>query len=86
MKPYRLLALLAAFVLAVASCEPDEPEKITVSVSPTSLNFNADGGSQQISVTSNGAWTVRIDGGWMTVSSVSGTGNGSFDLSVGTLM
>lgn len=82
MKPYRLLALLAAFVLAVASCEPDEPEKITVSVSPTSLNFNADGGSQQISVTSNGAWTVRIDGGWMTVSSVSGTGNGSFDVKV----
>ena len=82
MKPYRLLALLAAFVLAVASCEPDEPEKITVSVSPTSLNFNADGGSQQISVTSNGAWTVRVDGSWMTVSTVSGAGNGSFEVKV----
>jgi VCBS repeat-containing protein len=66
----------------VASCEPDEPEKITVSVSPTSLNFNADGGSQQISVTSNGAWTVRVDGGWMTVSTVSGAGNGSFEVKV----
>lgn len=82
MKPYRLLALLAAFVLAVAACEPDEPEKITVSVSPTSLNFNADGGSQQISVTSNGAWTVRVDGGWMTLSTVSGSGNGSFEVKV----
>ena len=80
MKPYRLLALLAAIVLAVTACGPDEPEKVTVTVSPSSITFDADGGTQTISVSSNGAWTVRVDGGWLNVPVTAGNGNGSFEV------
>ena len=80
MKHSRLLAILAAFVLALASCGPDEPEKVTVSVSPTSLSFDSDGGSQSLNVQSNGSWTVRVDGGWITASTFSGSGNGSVEV------
>ena len=71
---------MAAFVLALASCGPDEPEKVTVSVSPASLSFEPDGGSQSLTVHSNGAWTVRVDGGWITPSTTSGSGNGSIEV------
>ena len=71
---------MAAFVLALASCGPDEPEKVSVSVSPASLSFEPDGGSQSLSVQSNGAWTVRVDGGWITASTTSGSGNGSIEV------
>ena len=80
MKHSRLLAILAAFALALASCGPDEPEKVTVSVSPTSLSFDSDGGSQSLNVQSNGSWTVRVDGGWITASTFSGSGNGSVEV------
>ena len=82
MKPYRLFLFLAAFVFALAACGPTEPEKVTVSVSPSSLSFDADGGFQTISVSSNGAWSIRIDGGWIGTSVMSGSGNGSFDVKV----
>ena len=82
MKPSRLLIFFAVLAFALSACGQPEPEKQTVSVSPTSLSFKPEGGNQSISVSSNGSWTVRVDGGWITLSATAGTGNGSVDVTV----
>lgn len=74
-KPYALWALLA---LIVAACEPKQPEeqtKITVSVSPSAVTLPMEGGSASVSVTSNGAWSVQVAGGWITLSDYAGNGS-----------
>ncbi len=73
---------MAALVLAVVACGPTEPEKQTVTVSPASLSFESDGGSQSVSVTSNGAWYVKVDGDWIRASVSAGSGNGSLEITV----
>ena len=82
MKPFRLLLCLAALVLAAVACGPEEPEKQTISVSPSSLTFPAEGGTLTVSVTSNGSWYVSIEGEWAKVNTSAGSGNGSFDVTV----
>ena len=88
MKPFRLLFSLAALVLAVAACEPKEPEKQTVTVSPTTLSFDSDGGQMSVAVSSNGAWYVEtsthLESGadWIKTSVSAGSGNGSFIVTV----
>lgn len=82
MKPFRLLLCLAALVLAAVACGPEEPEKQTISVSPSSLTFPAEGGMLTVSVTSNGSWYVSIEGEWAKVNTSAGSGNGSFDVTV----
>ena len=84
MKYVRLFLVVAALALMAVSCntpEP-EPEKITVSVSPTSLEINAEGATQTLTVTSNGLWYARRDGSWITVSPSSGSGNGTVQVTV----
>lgn len=44
------------------------------------VNFKAEGGSEDISVTSNVEWTVSTNGAWISVSETSGNNNGSFIL------
>ena len=77
MKHARLLSWVAFLALLVVSCGTPEPEpvKITVSVSPSSLAFVADGGTEQVSVSSNGLWYARVEGDWASVSPTSGSGN-----------
>jgi len=41
----------------------------------TTLTFEADGGTQNISVSSNGNWTISNDASWITASPQSGNGN-----------
>ena len=73
---------MAALVLAVAACGPTEPEKQTVTVSPTSLSFDPDGGSLSVTVTSNGAWYVEVQGNWIKTSISAGSGNGVIEVTV----
>ncbi|MBQ5529406.1 MAG: BACON domain-containing protein, partial [Bacteroidales bacterium] len=70
----RFLSLLSCLaVLLVQACHP-EP---FLNVSPTSLSFNQDGGSQTVRVSANYAWTVSISGTGLTVSPLSGEGEGT---------
>lgn len=82
MKHARLLSLVAFVALLVVSCGTPEPEpvKITVSVSPSSLTFSAEGGTEQVSVSSNGLWYARVEGEWVSVSPTSGSGNASIQV------
>lgn len=76
----RTLAAFAAGML-VLSCNPTViPE---LSLSDLAANFEATGSLEKIiSVTSNVDWTVSCPDAWVTVSPASGTGNGSFKISV----
>lgn len=51
-----------------------------LTVSPTSVSMQKNGGSQTISVTSNNVWTASSNQSWCSLSKTSGTGNGSFTI------
>lgn len=73
--PRIILWLAVAFCLV--ACEHPEPEKQTVSVSPSTISFSDEGGTGAISISSNGSWSVQVEGGWLQVSSYAGTGAGT---------
>ena len=77
MKPSRLLIFFAVLAFALSACGQPEPEKQTVSVSPTTVSFKTEGGSEIISVTSNSNWYVQSDAGWVKLSASAGSGNGT---------
>lgn len=50
--------------------------EVAVSVSPHSLRFATEGGSQQLDVTCTSNWTVTASVSWLSVSVAEGSGNG----------
>ena len=70
--------------LTVIACNRPEPEKETISitVSPASLSFDSEGGSEILSVSSNGLWYVRSELDWISTSISSASGNGSVQVTV----
>lgn len=48
----------------------------TLEVNPTAISIEADGGAQEITVTSNAPWTVTVAEDWITVEPASGEGDG----------
>ncbi len=59
-----------------------QDEACNFSISAEALTFNPLPGSKQITVTSNGSWTVSDNSAWITVSPSSGTGNGTVTVNV----
>ncbi|MEQ9279366.1 MAG: BACON domain-containing protein, partial [Balneola sp.] len=49
----------------------------TLSVSPTSLSFDADGGTKSFEVNSNTTWSVSDNQSWISVSGADNNGNDS---------
>lgn len=45
----------------------------TINLSPVSLTFSTTGGTAEVSVTADAAWTASSDAAWLTVDSTSGT-------------
>ena len=56
---------------------------VHTSISPTVLTFNVTGGSQTVTVTSDGDWTVSSIASWITASTTTGSGNGTVTFTVG---
>ena len=73
MKVFRFL-IIASILAMASSCAKEEA---SLSVGTSELSFTQQGGSQQISVSSNQSWTVTSSGEGFSVSPASGTGNGS---------
>ncbi len=53
-----------------------------LNASPTSLSFGTSGSSQSMNVSSNVNWTVSDNRSWITLSSTSGSNNGSVSVTV----
>ena len=74
-----LVFVLAALGLACSKSDDSEdiPAEITneLSASPVSLSFTADGGTQNISITSNTAWTISSNESWCSASRKSSHSN-----------
>lgn len=66
--------------LAVAACKKDEDPYLTFSAD--SVELECEGGSEQIAVIANGAWTAVPDVDWITVSPTSGNGDGIITITV----
>ena len=81
MRPIRILTIcLAALVCGLAvSCQPEEPE-IDFQGS-TSLAMKAEGGSQNVGLTTNYEWTAKASDPWIHVSPSSGQ-KGSSSISI----
>ena len=57
-------------------------EPVVVSVLPVAISAPSSGNTYTVNVTSNGSWTVSTSGQWMKVSPSSGSGNGSFTVTI----
>ncbi len=88
MKSLRALAVALILSTAAASCSkttptPNPGEKEELSVSPASLKFTKDGGSQPLTVRIEGTWSTTVEGTWVKLSQFGG-GNldGTIDVTV----
>ena len=67
----------AKFAIQAHVCPTDEqPNSLTVS--PSSLSYTAEGESKTVTVTSNTSWTATSSANWLTVSPASGSNDGTF--------
>ena len=74
----RFLSFLAILGLVLTqACKPEKPVEPTLSVSPNSLSFAAEGGSQTINVSAGQAWTATVTGSGFSISPSSGKGDGT---------
>lgn len=62
------------------SDDPDAESKHELSASPLSLNFNKDGGTETVSITSNYIWSASSNVSWCHVTPGSGRGNASISI------
>ena len=60
----------------------DTPVQKTLSVNTTALEFEKDGGSQSITITSNTSWSISCPE-WCTLSAASGSDNANITITVG---
>ena len=56
--------------------------QIYLSLDPSTLIFDYDGGVQNVFVLSNGSWTVGSDADWFTLGTTSGNGNADVEVTV----
>lgn len=56
--------------------------QIYISIDPSILAFDYDGGTQSVSVLSNGSWTVSTDADWYTLTPTSGNGDAEVTVTV----
>ena len=74
-----IVGMLSAVLLAIACTHPIDPA--TLSISPTSMSFEAEGGtSQSLTITSNSDWTLSVTESWLHVSPAMGSGNATVSI------
>lgn len=74
MKTSRTLILMLATAFCVMSCtKPEKEIEQSLSVSPTTLTFSKEGGSQTITINSTGNWTSSSVGDWIKLNPGAGS-------------
>lgn len=94
MKVSRFLAVAIILSSAFMSCSKTDPQSkkdpdVTseLSVSPNSLSFAKDGGTQKLTVKISGAWTTSVSAAWITLSKYGGGGmDGTIDVTASANM
>jgi hypothetical protein len=80
MKKLNIMFALVSLLLLVASCG----KKVEVSFSTNTVEIAPEGGSVEISVISNGDWTIGTYPNWISISGTSGTGDATLTLTAST--
>ena len=70
---------VAALALAFVSCK----KPVAVSFDKTAQLIEADGGTMELGLKSNGEWTITSTEEWVVVSPMSGKGDATLTLTVG---
>ena len=52
----------------------------TIEISPENISFDYTGGTSALTITSEESWTASTENDWLTLSSTSGTGNGTINI------
>ena len=60
-----------------------EAKEFSISIEPTEIEFEADGGEQTIIVTSSDSWRLSVDNDWITTSTKSGENGSLVNIIVG---
>ncbi|MFC2138725.1 cellulase family glycosylhydrolase [Bacteroidota bacterium] len=71
-KPFLILFFIT-FILWVFSCKKEDP--ISLIITPASIEFGAEGGAINVTITCNSDWIINNASDWCTESFKSGTGN-----------
>lgn len=75
------LILPVLLLMFIVSCSKDKDATPSLNVSSQTVEFESDGGSVDVNVTSNVSWTaVSSAADWCSVSPASGTNNGSIKI------
>ena len=69
-KPLLLLTVIVAFISCSSSDNGGEDPTLTVS--PTEISFEPEGGSSEIEITTNGTWTISNPATWLQSNQTSG--------------
>ena len=79
MNKIKLFGIICAVaIIAVACGKDDEPHKLEVG--SATATFEAAGGQQEVTITSNTYWGVSYGAAWLTVTPGSGNGNGKLTI------
>lgn len=70
--------IVAALAFAIMGCR----KPVEVSFDKATIEIDAEGGSAEVSLKSNGEWTIAMTEGWVMVSSMSGNGDATITLTV----
>ena len=71
----KIITLLAIAIACLASCTEDLEKEYSISLKPTKLSFNSEGGKRQVSLESTYEWEVNGGDNWCSVSPRSGEGD-----------
>ena len=83
MKKILYLALSALLLVACGEKQKEQPETLSLSVSPSSLAFSAeDASAKLINVSTNGSWVAVAADSWIRLDKDSGSGNASIAVKV----
>ena len=76
MKQFKYYLLVAAVALSIFGCQ----KEIEVSFEKTTQELDAQGGSVEMKLKSNGEWTINPTEDWITVSPMSGNGDATLTI------
>ena len=84
---FLMIPLLVVLGLSVTGCEDEEDDFVApaMEASVTSMEFDVDGGSQTLTLTSTRAWSSTIDADWITISPSSGKASKEYTITVTVL-
>lgn len=76
MKQFKYFLLIAAVALSTIGCH----KEVTVSFETTTQELDAQGGTIEVGLKSNGEWTIESTAGWLSITPLSGTGDATLTI------